>query len=217
MNKISSFYTSSVGRKLSMGLTGFFLLSFLVVHLYLNLFLLKQDHGATFDVYADFMATYPLIRPLEIVLFAGFLLHAIIGLWLWIANRLARPVKYAVNRPSENSTLASRVAFWTGTFVLVFLVIHVNTFFVRSRFFPDGSTMYERVYEAFQSPLYVCFYLVALLFLGYHLKHGVQSAFQTLGLKHKRYETLINATAIVFWLLIPAAFAVLPLYFLLAH
>jgi succinate dehydrogenase / fumarate reductase cytochrome b subunit len=217
MNKIASFYTSSVGRKLSMGLTGFFLCSFLIVHLYLNLFLLKQDRGSTFDTYADFMATYPLIRPLEIILFGGFLLHAFVGVWLWIANRLARPVRYAVNRPAENSTLASRTAFWTGAFVFVFLVIHVNTFFVRSRFFPNGMTMYQRVYEAFQSPLYVSFYLVALAFLAYHLKHGVQSAFQTLGLKHKKYETLINATAVVFWLILPIAFAVLPTYFLLAH
>ena len=217
MNKISSFTTSSVGRKLSMGLTGFFLCSFLVVHLYLNLFLLKQDRGSTFDTYADFMATYPLIRPLEIILFAGFLLHAFIGGWLWITNRIARPVRYAANRPSENSTLASRTAFWTGAFVFIFLVVHVNTFFVRSRFFADGMTMNERVYEAFQSPLYVTFYLVALAFLAYHLKHGVQSAFQTLGLRRRRYETLINAAAVLFWLVIPAVFAVLPLYFLLAH
>jgi succinate dehydrogenase / fumarate reductase, cytochrome b subunit len=217
MKKISSFYTSSVGRKLSMGLTGFFLCSFLLIHLYINLFLLKADRGSTFDAYADFMATYPLVRPLEIVLFAGFLLHAFVGGWLWIGNRLARPVKYAVNRPAENSTLSSRTAFWTGAFVFLFLVVHVNTFFVKSRFFPDGITMYERVYEAFQSPLYVSFYLVALAFLAYHLKHGVQSAFQTLGLKHRKYESLINATAVVFWLFVPAAFAVLPLYFLLAH
>ena len=217
MNKIASFTTSSVGRKLLMGLTGFFLCSFLLVHLYLNLFLLKQDRGSTFDSYADFMATYPLIRPLEIILFAGFLLHAFVAVWLWIANRLARPVRYAVNRPSENSTLSSRTAFWTGTFVLIFLVIHVNTFFVSSRFFPSGISMYERVCEAFQSPLYVSFYLVALALLAYHLKHGVQSAFQTFGLKRKKYETLITATALVFWLMLPIAFAVLPLYFLLAH
>ena len=217
MNKIASFYTSSVGRKLLMGLSGFFLLSFLIVHLYINLFLLKQDRGSTFDTYAEFMATYPLVRPLEIVLFAGFLLHAAVGGWLWVTNRMARPVRYAVNRPSDNSTLSSRTAFWTGAFVLLFLVIHVNTFFVRSRFFPDGTTMYERVEDAFSSPLYVCFYLVALVFLAYHLKHGVQSAFQTLGLKHAKYDRLIAAIGIVFWLLFPVAFAAIPLYFLLAH
>ena len=132
-----------------MSLTGFFLFSFLIVHLYINLFLFKQDRGATFDVYAEFMATYPLLRPIEIVLFAGFLLHAFVGGWLWFANRSMRPQPYKVSKASDSSTLASRIAFWTGTFVLVFLVVHVNTFFVQSRFFPDGQPMSERVAAAF--------------------------------------------------------------------
>jgi len=217
MSTISSYTTSSVGRKLAMGLTGFFLCSFLVVHLYINLFLLKQDAGETFDTYAEFMATYPLVRPLEIVLFAGFLVHAVIGIWLWVANRRARPVRYAVNRPGENSALASRVAFLTGAFVMVFLVVHVNTFFVTSRFFPTGETMSALVRGVFRNPWYVGFYLVALGFLGFHLKHGFQSAFQTFGLRPGRYLKLVNAVAVLFWLLIPIGFAAMPLYFLWAH
>lgn len=217
MNKVTTFYTSSVGRKLLMSLSGFFLCSFLVIHLYINLFLFKADIGRTFDTYAEFMATYPLLRPIEWILFAGFLLHAIVGAWLWLTNRMARPERYEVNKASENSTLASRVAFWTGAFVLLFLVIHINTFFVTSRFFPTGKTMYHTVAEAFRSPLTDVFYVVALVFLGYHLKHGFQSAFQTLGLRNKKYETLINIVAIVFWLLIPLGFAAMPLYFLWVH
>ena len=217
MSRITKFPTSSVGRKLSMGLTGFFLCSFLVLHLYINLFLFKQDAGGTFDAYADFLATYPLLRPLEIILFAGFLAHAIIGTWLWVANRSARPVKYAVNRAGENSTLASRSAFLTGAFVMIFLAVHVNTFFVRSRFFPTGESMFELVREAFQNPWYDAFYVVALFFLGYHLKHGIQSAFQTFGIRHVRYEKLINVIGVVFWLLIPIGFAAMPLYFLWIH
>lgn len=200
-----------------MGLSGLFLCSFLVVHLFINLFLFKQDGGATFDVYGEFMATYPLIRPLEWILFGGFLLHAFVGIWLWITNRQARPERYAVNRASENSTLASRIGFITGAFVLVFLVVHINTFFVKSRFFPDGRTMYEIVVQAFQSPVYVGFYVVALVFLAYHLRHGFQSAFQTLGIRFEKYQPLIDAVGVVFWLLIPLAFAALPLYFLWAH
>jgi len=200
-----------------MGLSGLFLCSFLVVHLFINLFLFKQDGGATFDVYGEFMATYPLIRPLEWVLFGGFLLHAFVGIWLWITNRQARPRRYEVNKASENSTLTSRIAFITGAFVLVFLVVHVNTFFVKSRFFPDGRTMYEIVVQAFQSPVYVGFYLVALVFLAFHLRHGFQSAFQTLGIRFEKYQPLIDAVGVVFWLLIPLAFAALPLYFLWAH
>jgi succinate dehydrogenase / fumarate reductase cytochrome b subunit len=200
-----------------MGLTGFFLCSFLVVHLGINLFLFKSDDGGTFEAYAEFMATYPFIRPLEVVLFAGFLLHAFIGTWLWVSNRMARPVRYDENRPQENSTLASRTAFLTGAFVMVFLVVHVNTFFIRSRFFPGGETMYDLVRDAFQNPWYVAFYLVALAFLAYHLKHGFQSAFQTFGLRQKKYDWLIDAVGVVFWLLIPAAFAAMPIYFLCAH
>ena len=213
MNKTVTFLYSSVGRKMLMGLSGLFLCSFLVVHLYINLFLFKQDAGSTFDAYAEFMATYPLLRPLEIVLFAGFLLHAVVGIWLWIGNRRARPERYDVNRGSENSTLSSRLSFVTGSIVFVFLVIHVNTFFVQSRFFETSMTMYDLVAEAFRNPVYDVFYLVAIFFLAYHLKHGFQSAFQTLGLLHSRYKKLIEAVGFIFWFLIPLAFAAIPVYF----
>ncbi len=217
MNKMKAFLTSSVGRKMIMGLTGFFLCSFLIVHVYINLFLLKQDRGSTFDTYAEFMATYPLLRPLEWVLFGGFLLHAIVGVWLWLTNRSMRPQRYKISMASESSSLSSRISFWTGAFVLLFLIIHVNTFFVQSRFFPDGETMFRRVAEAFRSPVTDIFYLIALVFLGYHLKHGFQSAFQTFGLRTKKYERLIDIVGIFFWLIIPICFAAMPLYFLLAQ
>jgi succinate dehydrogenase / fumarate reductase cytochrome b subunit len=158
-----------------------------------------------------------LLRPIEWILFAGFLLHAFIGVWVWLTNRMVRPRRYEVNRASEVSTLASRVGFWTGSFVLVFLVVHINTFFITSRFRGTGKTMYEIVAEAFRSPVYDAFYVVALVFLAYHLKHGFQSAFQTFGLRNKKYERLIDVVAIIFWLLIPIGFAVMPLYFLWLH
>jgi succinate dehydrogenase / fumarate reductase cytochrome b subunit len=217
MNTITTFYTSSVGRKLLVGLTGFFLCSFLVFHLYVNLFLFKNDAGGTFDTYADFLATYPLLRPMEWVLFGGFLLHSFFGVWLWITNRLARPQRYKLNKASDNSTLASRLAFITGSAVFIFLVVHINTFFVQSRFFNTGITMYERVRQAFSDPWYVTFYLVAIMFLAYHLKHGFQSAFQTFGIRNEKYQRLIDFVAVIFWLLIPIAFAAMPLYFFWAH
>lgn len=217
MNKFLSWYNSSVGRKLLVALTGFFLCSFLIVHLYINLFLFKQDSGGTFDAYSEFMATYPLIRPVEIILFLGFILHILLGVVLWFSNRSVRPRRYAVNRASENSTLTSRTAFITGAFVFVFLVVHINTFFVQSRFFPTGKTMYEIVAEAFRNPLYDAFYIVALGFLAFHLKHGFQSAFQTFGIRHARYQRAIDLVAVFFWLIIPLAFAAMPLYFLWLH
>jgi succinate dehydrogenase / fumarate reductase cytochrome b subunit len=217
MKKILAFFSTSVGRKLLMGLSGLFLCSFLVVHLYINLFVLKSDTGQTFDVYAEFMSTYPLMRPLEIVLFAGFLLHMILGVWLWYANRKVRPQGYAVNRASDTSALSSRIMWITGGFVLVFLVLHVNAFFVRSRFFPHDQTMYDIIRDAFQSPTTVAFYLVALVFLAYHLRHGWQSSFQTFGLLNGKYKGLIEAIGVVFWLLIPAGFALIPIVVFLSH
>jgi len=217
MTKATSFLTSSVGRKLLMALSGLFLFSFLVVHLSINLFLFKLDGGATFDAYAEFMATYPFIRPLEIVLFGGFLLHAVVGGWIWFTNRTVRERGYKVHRAAETSDVTSRIAFWSGVVVAAFLVVHVNTFFVQSRFFPDGRSMYELVVDAFRSPLVVGFYLVSLVLLGYHLRHGFQSAFQTLGLRTGRYERWIELIGVLFWLVIPLAFAAMPLYFYWAH
>jgi succinate dehydrogenase / fumarate reductase cytochrome b subunit len=217
MNKTTAFLTSSVGRKLLMALTGFFLFSFLIVHLYINLFLFMKDGGAAFDQYAEFMATYPLLRPLEIVLFAGFLLHGAVGVWLWFTNRSVRAQRYRVTRPSETSDLSSRIAFWTGVLVTAFLVIHVNGFFVQSRFFPDGRTMYAYVADAFRNPLIVVIYVLAMIPLGYHLRHGFQSAFQTLGIRVGRYQRWIELAGILFWLVIPACFAAMPLYFFWAH
>ncbi len=217
MNKALGLLNSSVGRKVVMALTGFFLFSFLIVHLYINLFLFKQDGGATYDVYAEFMATYPLLRPMEIALFAGFLLHAILGIWLGIANRKVRPAQYRVNKGRETASFSSRISFWSGVFVAFFLIVHIKTFFVTSRFFPDGRTMYDLVRGAFQNPWYVVFYLVALVFLSYHIRHGFQSACQTLGLRTGRYDKLIDLIGVFFWVVIPLGFAAMPLYFYFVH
>jgi succinate dehydrogenase / fumarate reductase cytochrome b subunit len=196
-----------------MALSGLFLSSFLVVHLYINLFLFKNDGGREFDAYAEFMATYPLLRPLEIVLFGGFLLHAFIGIWLWIMNRRARPVRYSLHKTGQTSELSSRIMWLTGFIVAFFLVVHVREFFVTSRFMTPGRSMYDIVEEAFKSPWNVSLYVVALFFLGYHLRHGFQSSFQTFGLRHERYRRLIDWIGAIFWLLIPLGFAAMPLYF----
>jgi len=200
-----------------MGLTGIFLLSFLCIHLYVNLFLLKSDNGGTYDAYAEFLADYPLVRPIEIVLFLGFLTHSFIGCILWFTNWRVRPRAYAVDNTGAATTLASRFAIVTGAAVLVFLVYHIDTFFMQSRFLGTGKTMTQLVTDAFSRPWVVGFYFLALFFLGYHLKHGFQSAFQTYGLRHQKYKGLIDILAILFWLIIPVCFAVIPAYFYWVH
>jgi succinate dehydrogenase / fumarate reductase cytochrome b subunit len=218
MNNTTVFLNSSLGRKIIMSLSGLFLCSFLVVHLAINLFALKvkTDGGSEFNRYANFMATHWLIKPLEIMLFAGFLLHAMLGIYLALKNRQARPVGYKQSSGSANASWMSRYAWLTGVFVGVFLVVHINTFFVQSRFIVHRP-MIDFLIDAFKSPMYVAFYMVALFFLAYHLRHGFQSAFQTLGWRTGRYMPLINAIAAVFWLLIPIGFAIIPLYFLFAY
>ena len=216
MRKKQSFFASSVGRKLIVGLSGFFLCLFLVFHLTTNLFLFKADGGKLFDTYADFLATYPLLRPVEIILFLLFFVHAVYAGWLWFLNRAARPARYEVKHSEDVSTLSSRIMIITAVVVTVFLVLHINTFFVQSRFVDgtNGPTMYERVASAFAHPVYSLFYVVALLFLALHLRHGFQSAFQTYGLRDQKYVKLIEGIAVIFWLLIPIGFALMPLYFL---
>jgi succinate dehydrogenase / fumarate reductase, cytochrome b subunit len=210
-------YKSSVGQKLLVGITGLFLCSFLIVHLSGNLLLFKKDGGEAFDAYSVFMSTNTLIRTMEIVLFGGFLVHIVLAVSLWAANRMARPQRYAMSRPSENSVLESRTTFITGSVIFIFLVVHLRTFFVPVRFASGPKpSMYELVAAAFTNPIYDGFYLVALALLAYHLRHGFQSAFQTFGLRPALVRWL-NPIAVLFWLVIPVGFASMPIYFFWAY
>lgn len=216
MNGTSSVLTSSIGKKLLMGATGVFLCLFLVVHLSGNLLLLKNDGGVAFNQYSEFMSTSGLIRVLEIILLLGFVLHILDGLIVTLQNRRARPIRYIVNSPSANSTWMSRNMGITGSLVFVFLVVHLNTFFVQQRLLQTQASMYDAVVSAFRTGWkgwYWAFYVAAMVLLGLHLNHGFHSAFQSLGLNHKRYAPLIRTVGWWFSIVIPAGFAVIPVYF----
>lgn len=200
-------------QKIVVALTGLFLCAFLVVHLSGNMLLFLNDDGAAFDAYSRFMSANLLIRTLEILLFAGILLHMLFGLLTWLGNRRARPEGYAINRAGENSTFASRWMFFNGSIVFFFLVVHLYSFWVPARFGAVEPSMYLFVRQAFASPVYDAFYLLALVCLGYHLRQGFQSAFQTLGLRPYWLKPL-EFVAVLFWLLFPLAFASIPVYFL---
>ena len=214
MARNNNFFTSSVGQKIIMSLTGLFLCSFLTIHLIGNLSLFKNDNGVSFNSYSHFMSTNPIIRTIEIGLFLGFFYHIIQGLYLWRKNKNSRPVDYDVYELEQNTKFADRIAVLSGAVILFFLVAHLYTFFVPTRFYGETDS-FKLVTEAFKNPYYVAFYLVALILLAFHLKHGFQSAFQTLGLRIKRYKCLIDFVAVFFWLIIPIGFASMPIYFLL--
>ncbi len=215
MSKRIRFYNSSVGQKLIVGLTGLFLCSFLVVHFAGNMLLFVNDGGRAYNHFSEFMSTNIAIRTLEIVLFAGFLIHIIWAFLVWLHNRRARPERYAMTRANENSTLSSRIGFFTGSVIFIFLVVHLKSFWVPTRF-PSGAPVseYDMVKSAFADPIYDIFYLIALGLLGFHLRQGFQSAFQTFGLR-PFWRKPVDVIAIIFWLVFPIGFAAMPLYFLL--
>lgn len=212
-------FSTSIGKKLVMALTGFFLFTFLIVHLTGNLLLLRSDSGVAFNEYAHFMATNPMIRIMEIGLLLGFGFHIIYGLSLAMKNNSARGVGYKVNRPQANSTFYSRFMTWSGLTVLFFLLLHLWNFFFQHRVLTLGEseTMYQTVNKLFQNPIYSFIYLIAMVLLAFHLNHGLQSLFQTLGLQvNKTYSNKFKTAGTVFAILLCAGYAAIPLYFMYA-
>ncbi|MFA5833844.1 MAG: succinate dehydrogenase cytochrome b subunit [Bacteroidota bacterium] len=211
MNPFFRFINSSVGKKVLMSLTGIFLSVFLVEHLAGNLLLLKQDGGQAFNDYAKFMGGNPIVRILEVGLLGFVLLHIINGIRLWLSNRSARDKSYDAYKLDENTTFQSRMMKLSAALVLLFLIIHLRKFWISARFL-DEHDIASIVYYTFQQPVYVIFYLFSLFVLGFHLRHGFQSAFQTLGLKTTKYHSLIEFVAVLFWLVVPIGFAIIPIY-----
>jgi succinate dehydrogenase / fumarate reductase, cytochrome b subunit len=216
------FFTSSLGKKFIMGLTGFFLIAFLVVHCTINGMIVFSDQGQTFNHWASFMGTNFFIRVTEIVLFAGLAIHTVQGLMLWKQNRAARPVKYAVNRASTNSKWYSRSMGLLGTLILIFLIVHLYHFWTPSRFGGLEETtlsdyngqqvhnLYAEMLLVFANLWVVILYVLAMISLAWHLMHGFQSAFQTFGLNHKRYTPLIKGIGYAFSIIVPLLFALMP-------
>ena len=121
-----SFFTASIGKKFAMGLTGLFLITFLMVHAGVNSSIFVNDNGETFNSAAHFMSHNWVIRIMELGLFAGLFLHIIQGLLLWKQNKAARPVKYEMSDANKNSKWYSRSMGLLGTLLLFFLIIHIS-------------------------------------------------------------------------------------------
>ncbi|HEX9510121.1 MAG TPA: succinate dehydrogenase cytochrome b subunit [Puia sp.] len=217
--KWSEFFTSSVGKKFVMGLTGLFLISFLVVHVGINACIWAMDGGEMFNKAAHFMGSTVVIRILEIGLFAGFFIHIIQGLALEFQNRKKRSIGYQVPMGNKGSKWYSRSMGLLGTIVLIFLIIHWKQFWIPSRFQDiqevtvNGIAMHDLfslMKETFTQLWVVILYVVACVSLAYHLLHGFQSAFRSLGVHNNRYLHLLNAVGIGFAIIVPLAFAMMP-------
>lgn len=217
MNRFIKFIDSSVGKKLVMSLTGLFVFLFLIEHLVGNLLLLINDNGEIYTDYAEFMAS-PLnipVRIIEIGLFVFLIYHIINGVRLAVKNKSVRKISYHTTNPSANSSFFSRFMMWSGSIIFIFLVVHLRSFFFPYRFGTPDNSLYQGVVEAFSNPIYSLFYILAMIFLAFHLIHGVQSAFLTLGIKNEKYTPSIKKTGIILSILICAGFALIPIVFLL--
>lgn len=208
MNKVIA---SSVSKKFIMALAGLFLILFLPVHLTINLMLLKHDPGP-FNEAAHFMATFPVIRIIEVVLFTAIIVHLSWGIYIQIQNWRARPVHYAKGNKAETSFF-SRFMIWTGAIILTFMVLHFfNFFFIRLGWIEGNpDDFYSVAHSLFKVPAYDYIYLACFSLLGLHLYHAFSSAFQTLGLNHRIWTPVIKVAALLYSIMIPLGFAMIPI------
>jgi len=217
---MSTIFSSSIGKKLMVALAGLFLILFLLVHLGINLTLILCESSKPFNVAAHFMGTNIIIKIFEIVLFGAFLLHIIYVLILQIQNWFARPKRYKIPNYSQSSFF-SKFMIWLGGIVLIFLVIHIANFYFKSKFGHIEEITYDNVQyyadlsslviQKFQITWFVIFYVACFLILGFHLWHGFQSAFQTLGLNHAYYTPIIKKLGMIYTIVVVAGFTTIPL------
>ncbi|MCC2589731.1 succinate dehydrogenase cytochrome b subunit [Chryseobacterium sp. MFBS3-17] len=206
--------SSTIGRKYAMALSAMFLLIFLLMHLSVNL--LSVFSKDAFNSASYFMGYNPAVQFLmqPILIFAVFF-HFIMGFILEAKNNRARPVKYAVNKGSANSSWFSRNMIISGLVILAFLGLHMYDFWVHEmtyKYAPgegdpnDLTRFWGELHAKFADLWRVIFYVVAFVLLGMHLAHGFQSSFQSVGARHPQYTPVIKAFGNWYSILIPAGF-----------
>lgn len=215
---------SSVGRKVLMALSGFFLLLFLLQHFSINILsVISED---TFNGVSFFMGYNPLVQfVLQPLLIFGILYHLIMGIKLDMENKKARPVKYGQYNGAANATWMSRNMIITGLTVLAFLGLHMYDFWaeeMNEKFIEGGANafskggdpmrFYPELREKFVDAWRVIIYVVAFVLLALHLMHGFQSAFQSVGFRHNKYTPIIKKLGTLYAILIPLGFIFIALY-----
>ena len=221
MNWLLKFLTSSIGQKIVMALTGLFLILFLLVHLIGNLQILSSDGGKSFNLYTEFMSHNPVIQTISKGNFFFILLHAVVGILIAWKNRRSKGSGYAV-RSRDDTSWASRNMAALGGIILAFIIMHLGHFWYRFKYGSelvmtsyDGVEIldaYQHVVIVFSQPVWIAAYLVGLVVLSYHLIHGFASAFQTLGMNHKKYTPIVTGLGYAFAIVVPLAYAIIPIY-----
>jgi len=205
--------------KLLIGVTGFALFVYLIVHIIGNVMVFFGP--AVFNKYAYTLEGNPLIPVIEIGLLLIFLMHVYKTISMFLANQSARPIRYSkkkfAGRPSRK-TLASATMIFSGLWLLVFIVIHVKAFRygVEYEWPAGGRDLYRLEMENFANPLVVAFYVVSMLVVGSHLWHGITSSLQSLGLEHPRWTPRVLVAGKAAAVLIAGGFIVIAVWAYLA-
>jgi succinate dehydrogenase / fumarate reductase cytochrome b subunit len=202
---------TSVAKKIAMALSGLFLVMFIFIHLAINLTLIYPGKEA-FDAAVEFMATNPFIQVMQPVLFLGFIFHIAMGIYLEWTNRSKRPVKYVNNNPGAAASWASRNMIWTGSLVLLFLVIHFANYFIPFKT-QEIHDHYALVTGLFKNPVYTLLYVLAFIGLGIHLSHGFQSAFQSLGTPREKCNKALVLCGNIIAYIVAIGFSAIAIYF----
>ena len=223
---MSGFFKSSIGRKVAMALSAFFLMFFLLQHLAINI--LSVFSPDIFNEVSHFMGTNPLVQfALQPVLIFGVVFHFIMGFILELKNSKARNVSYAKNNGAANSSWMSRNMIWSGVAILAFIILHfidfwfpeINTKFIQgdwSGLHNGEFRYYHELQEKFISPIRVAGYVIAFVFLGLHLAHGFTSAFQSMGSTSGRKKTL-QTIGKAYSIIVPLGFIIIAIYHHLNH
>ena len=220
---MANVFSSTIGKKLIMSLSGLFLITFLLVHLSANLTMLVSS-----DLYNEgchFMATNPFIKIMEPVLALGFFVHIVYALILTLRNMKSRPVGYAVKKDCNSSTWSSRNMLILGAFLVTFILVHMMNFWWKMKISGDigmttvnGVEMHDGftlVTSLFQIWWYDVIYIASFVFLGLHLTHGFWSAFQTVGLNNNKWYPRLKTIGTIYAIIVVGGFTIIPLFFLL--
>ena len=216
---MGSYFSSKIFQKALAALSGGFLVIFLLGHLAgnLQLFIPGELGQKQFNSYALFMTTNPAVIALSYFTYTSIILHSILTLYLVLRSRSARSVRYQVSSGSSNSSWASRNMAFLGTMLLIFIIIHLRSFWYEMHFGDIGldkwgnKDLHTVTVSAFQNIFYTGFYILSMLMLAFHLSHGVGSAFQTLGLNTSKYEKSITFFGKGIAVIIPLIFATIPI------
>jgi succinate dehydrogenase / fumarate reductase cytochrome b subunit len=209
-------FSSSVGTKLLIGITGLALFLYLILHIAGNaLVFLGPD---TFNSYSHALISNPLVPVIEIGLLLIFIIHIYKTVRMLIANQRARPARYVQKKRAgfpSRKTIASSTMILSGLWLLVFVIIHVRTFKYGPEYEASGGVrdLYRLEMENFSDPLTVAFYILSMVIVGSHLWHGVASGFQSLGADHPKFTPRvllfgkISAVAIALGFIVIAVWA----------